>query len=203
MHPQYYRPRLLYSIKASRLCIQISQGKRLFEISSLKSRELLSLTVNDFNYRWYCAFLSSTKRECFSLSFSTRWESFWNRCRDVEPLSHVSVGLLSCNNLISQRHASTGLWRHLMSVALFSSVSNFMTSPLFYSMARSGLWTCNDNWEEKQCCAQLCTKSFCQQLKLWVSAYDCEHRTADKNNYHFLWLCLAVKIFFFIWVLFS
>lgn len=94
---------------------------------------------------------------------------------DAVMLSHpsdVSVGLLSCNNLISQRHTSTGLWRHLMSVALFSSVSNFMTSPLFYSAARSGLWLCNDNWEEKQCSAQLCTKSFCQEVKLWVYAYE-------------------------------
>lgn len=88
----------------------------------------------------------------------------------TEMLSHpsdVSVGLLSCNNLISQHHTSTGPWRHLMRVVLFSSVSNFMTSPLFYSVAHSVLWTCNDNWEEKLCSAQLCTKSLCQELKLW------------------------------------
>lgn len=94
---------------------------------------------------------------------------------DAELLSHpsdVSIGLLSCNNLISQHRTSAGLWRHLMSVALFSSVSNFMTSPLFYSMACSGLWTCNDNWEGKQSSAQLCTKSFCQGLKSQVYTYD-------------------------------
>lgn len=107
-----------------------------------------------------------------------------NWCRDVEPPPpDVSIGLLSCNNLISQCHTSTGLWQHLMSVAVFSSVSNFMTSPIFYSMARSGLWTSNDNWEEKQCSAQLRTKSFCQEPKLWVYAYDCVCLTGDENNY--------------------
>lgn len=50
-------------------------------------------------------------------------------------------------------------------------------------MARSGLWTSNDNWEEKQCSAQLRTKSFCQEPKLWVYAYDCVCLTGDENNY--------------------
>lgn len=65
----------------------------------------------------------------------------WSLCetdaellRPPPPPSDVSIGLLSCNNLISQRCTSAGLWRHLMSVVLFSSVSNFMTSPLFYSV---------------------------------------------------------------------
>lgn len=111
-----------------------------------------------------------------SIFFSLFLNKMGGSKTDAEMLSHppdVSIGLLSCNNLISQCHTSTGLWQHLMSVAVFSSVSNFMTSPIFYSMARSGLWTSNDNWEEKQCSAQLRTKSFCQEPKLWVYAYDC------------------------------
>lgn len=114
------------------------------------------------------------KRTFFSF-FIPQWDGRLSET-DAELLSHpsdVSIGLLSCNNLISQHHISTGLWRHLMSVALFSSVSNFMTSPLLYYMACSGLWTCNDNWEGKQSNAQLCTKSFCQGLKLWVCALCC------------------------------
>lgn len=134
---------------------------------------------------------------------------------DAELLSHpsdVSIGLLSCNNLISQCHTSAGLWQHLMSVALFSSVSNFMTSPLFCSMACSGLWTCNDNWERKQSSAQLCTKSFCQGLKLQVCAYDCVYtgltvkiiirRKLNLEIFSLLcWLgkkCCSVFFFFFL-----
>lgn len=121
-----------------------------------------------------------------SIFFSLFLNKMGGSKTDAEMLSHppdVSIGLLSCNNLISQCHTSTGLWQHLMSVAVFSSVSNFMTSPIFYSMARSGLWTSNDNWEEKQCSAQLRTKSFCQEPKLWVYAYDCVCLTGDENNY--------------------
>lgn len=112
-------------------------------------------------------------KKCIFLSLPQQDGRLWNWCRDVVLPPDVSIGLLSCNNLISQCHTSTGLWQHLMSVAVFSSVSNFMTGSIFYSMARSGLWTSNDNWEEKQCSAQLRTKSFCQEPKLWVYAYDC------------------------------
>lgn len=158
----------------------------LFEIQAA-----LSLTSNDFNYRWYWASLSSMKM--FFPLFLDKMGGFLKQMQmKTAMLSHpsdVSVGLLSFNDLISQQHTSTGLWQHLMSVVLFSSVSNFMTSPLFHPVARSGLWTCNDNWEEKQCSAQLCTKSFCKELKLWVCAYDSLCEQACRWNFLLCLLC--------------
>lgn len=196
MQSQHCHPWLLYSIKANRLCIWISLGKPLFEIRPLKSRELLSLTANDFNYRWCRPSEALYAGEKNIFLFPPQQDGRLSET-DAEMLSHpsdVSIGLLSCNNLISQRHTSTGLWQHLMRVALCSSVSNFMTSPLFYSMAHSGLWTCNNNLREKQYSTQLCAKSFCQELKLWMYAYDCMcvQSTGDENNYQMILPLLCV-----------
>lgn len=124
------------------------------------------MTANDFNYRcWSWSLLTSVRKRFSAASLFALMQmktEMW--CHP----SAVSVGLLSCNNLISQHHTSTGLWQHLMRVVLFSSVSNFMTSPLFYSTARGGLWTCNDNWEgEKKCAVPS------QELKLCVCTYAC------------------------------
>lgn len=106
---QHCHPRLLYSTKASRLCNSISLGKPLFEISPFKSRELLSLTANDFNYRWYKAFWSFVfwRREYFSLNSSARCGTLWNRCRDVEPplwCLYRTIRLLQLNFTVPHKH---------------------------------------------------------------------------------------------------
>lgn len=140
------------------------------------------MTANDFNYRcWSWSLLTSVRKRSSAASLFPLMQmktEMW--CHP----SAVSVGLLSCNNLISQHHTSTGLWQHLMRVVLFSSVSNFMTSPLFYSTARGGLWTCNDNWEgEKKCAVPS------QELKLCVCTYACFS----------VYVCVCVCMSVYVW----
>lgn len=87
---RHYHPRLLYSIKARRLCIWISLNKPLFEISPLKSEDLLSLTANNFNSRWHWASQSSVcwRKKTFPLSSPDKMGGFLN------PMSRCGATLL-------------------------------------------------------------------------------------------------------------